>query len=62
MSRPHRLLCVFRARALLLVAVTVLSCVLSEYVSRKIMKRSNTVPDLSCIVTGLLLAFNLPFP
>lgn len=50
----------FGPRALLLVAVTVLSCVLSEYVSRKIMKRSNTVPDLSCIVTGLLLAFNLP--
>ena len=24
------------------------------------MKRDNTVPDLSCIVTGLLLAFNLP--
>lgn len=50
----------FGPRALLLVAVTVLSCVLSEYVSRKIMKRSNTVPDLSCVVTGLLLAFNLP--
>lgn len=50
----------FGPRALLLAAVTVLSCVLSEYVSRKIMKRSNTVPDLSCIVTGLLLAFNLP--
>ena len=50
----------FGPRALLLVAVTVLSCVLSEYVSRKIMKRSNTVLDLSCIVTGLLLAINLP--
>lgn len=50
----------FGPRALILVAVTVLSCVLSEYISRKIMKRDNTVPDLSCIVTGLLLAFNLP--
>ena len=50
----------FGPRALILVAVTVLSCVLSEYISRKVMKRDNTVPDLSCIVTGLLLAFNLP--
>lgn len=50
----------FGPRALILVAVTVLSCVLSEYISRRIMKRDNTVPDLSCIVTGLLLAFNLP--
>ena len=50
----------FGPRALILVAVTVLSCVLSEYISRKVMKRDNTVPDLSCIVTGLLLAFNQP--
>ena len=50
----------FGPRALILVAVTVLSCVLSEYISRKVMKRDNTAPDLSCIVTGLLLAFNLP--
>ena len=50
----------FGPRALILVAVTVLACVLSEYISRKVMKRDNTVPDLSCIVTGLLLAFNLP--
>ena len=33
---------------------------LSEYLSRKIMKRSNTLGDLSAVVTGLLLAFNLP--
>ncbi len=35
-------------------------CLLSEYVSRKIMKRENTLADGSAVVTGLLLAFVLP--
>lgn len=51
---------IFGLRALVVTAVTVASCVLSEYISRKIMKRSNTLGDLSAIVTGILLAFNLP--
>ena len=51
---------IFGLRALAVTAVTVASCMLSEYVSRKIMKRSNTLGDLSAIVTGMLLAFNLP--
>ncbi len=50
----------FGWRALLVLAVTVLSCVLSEYVCRKVMKRDNTIGDLSAVVTGILLAFNLP--
>ena len=50
----------FGWRALLVLAVTVLSCVLSEYVCRKVMKRQNTISDLSAVVTGILLAFNLP--
>ena len=50
----------FGLRALAVVAVTVVACVLSEYVTRKIMKRSNTIGDLSAVVTGILLAFNLP--
>ncbi len=50
----------FGPNALILVAVCVATCVLSEYVIRKIMKRSNTVMDLSAVVTGILLAFNLP--
>ncbi len=50
----------FGLRALLLTAVTVCSAVLSEYVSRKVMKRSGTISDLSAVVTGLILAFNLP--
>lgn len=51
---------VFGARAALVIAVCVISCVLFEYISRKILRRSNTLGDLSAVVTGLLLAFNLP--
>jgi electron transport complex protein RnfD len=50
----------FGPRALVINAVSVLSCVIFEYVTRKILKRSNTLSDLSAVVTGLLLAFNLP--
>lgn len=50
----------FGPRALLLTAVCVAACVLAEYLSRKVMKRDNTIGDLSAAVTGLLLAFNLP--
>ena len=50
----------FGPRVLLVCLVTIGTCMLSEYLSRKIMKRSNTLGDLSAVVTGLLLAFNLP--
>jgi len=50
----------FGFRALLLITITVATCVLSEYCARKIMKRKNTISDLSAVVTGILLAFNLP--
>ena len=51
---------VFGPHALLIMAVTIVSCVLSEYICRRVMKRENTIGDLSAVVTGLLLAFNLP--
>ncbi len=51
---------IFGPKALLIIAVCILSCVLSEYLSRKAMKRPQTVGDLSAVVTGLLLALNLP--
>jgi electron transport complex protein RnfD len=50
----------FGPRTLMVILVSVLACVLSEYASRKLMKRSNTILDLSAVVTGLLLALNLP--
>lgn len=51
---------IFGLRSLIVILVTVLSCVVSEYISRKIMKKDNTINDLSAVVTGILLAFNLP--
>lgn len=51
---------VFGMRALLLTLVTVAACVLSELVTQKAMKKPVRVRDLSAVVTGILLAFNLP--
>jgi electron transport complex protein RnfD len=50
----------FGLRAVLMILVSVLSCVVFEYISRKVMKRENTIFDFSAIVTGILLAMNLP--
>ena len=51
---------IFGPRSLLINAVSIISCMVFEYVTRKILKRRNTLGDLSAVVTGLLLAFNLP--
>lgn len=51
---------IFGLRALLLVAVCVASCVLAEYLFGLICKKPTTIGDLSAVVTGILLAFNLP--
>ena len=51
---------IFGVRALTLTAVTVAVAVLAEAAARKVMRRDNTVADLSAVVTGMLLAFNLP--
>lgn len=51
---------IFGWRALLVVAVCVASCVLFEFLFQKLCKRDVTVGDLSAVVTGMLLAFNLP--
>jgi electron transport complex protein RnfD len=50
----------FGLRAILITAVCVASCVLSEYLFEKGMKRPVTIGDLSACVTGVLLAYNLP--
>ena len=50
----------FGLRVLLVCAVTVSVSVLSEYIARKVMKRHNTIGDVSAVVMGLILAFNLP--
>jgi electron transport complex protein RnfD len=51
---------IFGARAALVVLVCVASCVLSEWLYEKAMKKPSTIGDLSAVVTGLLLAYNLP--
>ena len=47
-------------RSLLLTCVSVAACVLLEFVWEKAMKKPVTVGDLSAVVTGMLLAFNVP--
>lgn len=50
----------FGLKALLILVATVLSCVLSEYVYQSLMGRSVTVTDFSAVVTGMILALNMP--
>lgn len=50
----------FGPRALLLTAVSVVSCVLFEGAYRRFTHQSDTRRDLSACVTGLLLALSLP--
>ncbi len=50
----------FGYRALLIISVTVSSAIVFEFACRKIMKRNQSISDLSAVITGLLLAFSLP--
>lgn len=50
----------FGWKSIMLIAVCIISCVALEYICRRVMKRNNTTGDLSAVVTGLLLALNLP--
>ncbi len=50
----------FGFRALYITAVCILSCVIGEMAFQLITKRTVTIGDLSAVVTGMILAFNLP--
>ena len=50
----------FGIRAALIIAVTIASTVLTELIYEKLMKKEVTIWDFSAVVTGLLLALNLP--
>lgn len=50
----------FGPKALLLIVLTIASCVATEWVFEKIVHKKSTISDLSAVVTGLLLALNLP--
>ena len=52
---------VFGLSAFILTAVAVISCILFEYLIQKfLMKTDTTIADGSALITGVLLAFNLP--
>ena len=51
---------VYGLRSLSLTLISVASCVAFEYIFALMTKRENTARDLSAIVTGVLIAFNMP--
>ena len=50
----------FGFHALLVVLVTVISSVFFEWLYDRLMHKKNTITDFSAVVTGLLLALNMP--
>lgn len=51
---------IFGVQALVQVVVTTFACVAFEYLYELLMHKSNTVGDLSAVVTGIILALNMP--
>ena len=51
---------IFGINSLILTAVTVAACVIFEYLYCKLVGREVAISDFSAVVTGMLLAFNLP--
>ena len=51
---------IFGLRALLVTAVSVVACVAFEWLYCKLMKKTNPISDLSAVVTGIILAMNVP--
>ncbi|MCL2546543.1 MAG: RnfABCDGE type electron transport complex subunit D [Oscillospiraceae bacterium] len=47
-------------RAAIVVGISVMSCVLFEWMYRKLTRQENSTGDLSAIVSGMLLAYMLP--
>lgn len=50
----------FGITAAIMIVMSVLACIVFESLYNKIAKKPNTVNDLSAVVTGLLLAMNMP--
>ena len=51
---------IFGMRALLVTAVSVVACVAFEGLYCKLLKKTNPISDLSAVVTGIILAMNVP--
>ncbi len=52
----------FGWQTLVTISVTVAACVGFEWLYNKLMKKENSVGDLSAVVTGMILALNMPAP
>ncbi|MFC1576643.1 RnfABCDGE type electron transport complex subunit D [Candidatus Omnitrophota bacterium] len=50
----------FRMKAVMMFAVAIVSCILFEVITQRLMKRKTTLLDCSAIVTAILLAMNMP--
>lgn len=50
----------FGLSALIIIAVCVLSCIVFEAIWNGLLKRKNSLGDLTAIITGMVLALNLP--
>ncbi len=50
----------FGIHALLVIVITVLACVMTEYLYCRWMKKPSSIGDCSAVVTGILLAYNVP--
>ena len=51
----------FGVKPLIVTAVSVVSCEVFEFGYRKLLKKNDSYKDLSAVVTGMLLAFCLPY-
>ena len=51
---------IFGWRALVLTVISMVSCAVFETIYNKLVHKPNTAGDLSCLVTGVLIAFNVP--
>ena len=51
---------IFGWRALLVTAVCAAACVFFEWGFEKLCRKPSTIDDLSAVVTGVILAYNLP--
>lgn len=50
----------FGIQALVLILICIATCVASEWIFEKLIHKKSTINDFSAVVTGLLLALNLP--
>ena len=50
----------FGFHALLVLLVTTAACVLSEYIYERLMGKPVTIKDGSAVITGMILALNMP--